>query len=172
MCLAPPKPDRQNHSILRKMKAVHTDTVSEALGTYTGSVVLGGRPRPFNDEERSLPMETRFWHIFVQDCLGGWTATSLGLMSVSRASATAVIPLRIQRGTSSIVRPDSQTMSQNSLNWSQGSIQCHYTPFLTSICCYVCCFFPPKSCKCGQFVRLFADNIYSILDYLLSNFAY
>ena len=46
--------------------AVHTDMVSEALRTYTGSVVLGGRPPLNKDEEKSLARETRS----VQDCLG------------------------------------------------------------------------------------------------------
>ena len=35
-------------------RAVQTDTLSEALGTYTDSVVHGGRPSPINDEERSM----------------------------------------------------------------------------------------------------------------------
>ena len=41
------------------IRALHTVTVSETLGTYTGSVVLGSRPSPINDEERSLRRKTR-----------------------------------------------------------------------------------------------------------------
>ena len=40
------------------IKAVHTNTVSEALSNYMDSVVLDGRPLTTNDGDRSLLRET------------------------------------------------------------------------------------------------------------------
>ena len=51
--------DLNKENLPNAIRALHTDMVSEALGTYTSSIVLGGRPAPINDEARSLPRETR-----------------------------------------------------------------------------------------------------------------